>query len=188
LPQNIEELYYQSYAEQLTFGQIHEMFTSFNSSIWQYLSYLLIPLIIIIRVLFTSFCLQVGNLVQEYHWKWKTFYNISLKADVIYLFSLICNFYYYAFFQPAKTMQDLSVNFLSYLKVKGFENVQSWLVLTFNSINVFELLYIALLVLLIKANFQLSYLKSAVFVLLTYVIGNYLYVVAMTFIYLNLAQ
>jgi hypothetical protein len=183
-----DELYYASYAEQFTTEQVKSLIAYSNSSGWQYLEYLVIPLIIIIRALYTSFCLQIGNLVQEYHWKYKRLYNISLKADVIYLFSMICNFYFYAFFQPPTTIQDLNVNFLSYLKVKGIGNIPNWLVPTFNSINLFELSYVVLLILLIKTSFQLSYPKSAIFILLTYVVGNYLYVVALTFIYLNFTQ
>ena len=183
-----EELYYQSYAEQFTLGQIQEIIARANSSIWHYLVYLLIPITIIIRILFTSFCLQAGNLVQESHWKFKELYNIALKADAIYLFNLIGNFYFYAFLQPAKTIQDLNINFLSLLKIKGIENVQSWLVLAFNSINLFEFLYIVLLIIFLKTSFQLRWLKSVMFVLLTYCIGNYLYIVSMTFVYLNFAQ
>jgi hypothetical protein len=183
-----DELYYSSYAEQFTVEQIQQMLAWVNDSVWRFLGYVILPVIIIIRVLFTSFCLQTGNLIQEYHWKYKQLYNISLKADVIYLLGSICNFYFYAFFQPAKNINDLSVNFLSVLKLKGFENVQSWLVLAFNSLNLFELLYIILLIFLIKVNFQLSLWKSTIFVILTYCIGNYIYIVVMTFVYLNFAQ
>jgi hypothetical protein len=183
-----DEMYYQSYAEQFTLRQIQEFITFSKTSFWGYLVYFILPIVVIIRVLFTSFCLQVGNLVQEYHWKWTEIYNISLKADVIYLFSLVGNFYYYGFFSPAKSFNDLSINFLSYLKIKGIENTQSWLVLAFNSINLFELAYVVLLILLIKTSFHLSIWKSIIFVLLTYVIGNYFYLVGMTFVYLNFAQ
>ena len=183
-----DELYYSSYAEQLTVQQIQQILAWAKDSVWRFLGYLALPIIMIIRILFTSFCLQVGNLVQEYHWKYKQLYNISLKADVIYLLNTVCNFYFFAFIQPAKNINDLSVNFLSVLKLKGFENVQSWLVMAFNSLTLFELLYVILLIFLIKISFQLSFWKSTVFVLLTYCIGNYLYVVMMTFMYLNLAQ
>lgn len=184
-----DELYYASYAEQLTVGQIQELIArSNNISIWTALGYFLLPLVIIIRVLFTSFCLQVGNLMQEYHWEYRQIYNISLKADVVYLLSLVGNFYYYAFFHPANNILDLSINFLSVLKTKGIENVQSWLVLAYNSLNLFELLYVVLLIFLIKSSFQLSYIKSILFVVLTYCIGNYFYIAGMTFIYLNLGM
>ncbi|MDR0573951.1 MAG: hypothetical protein LBG96_07995 [Tannerella sp.] len=183
-----DELYYSSYAEQLTKEQIHQMLTWANDSVLRFLGYIILPVIILVRVLFTSFCLQVGNLIQEYHWKYEKLYNISLKADAIYLLSSVCNFYFYAFFQPAKNIKELNINFLSVLKLKGFENVQSWLVMAFNSLNVFELLYIILLIVLIKASLRLSFLKSTIFVILTYCIGNYIYVIAMTFVYLNVAQ
>jgi hypothetical protein len=176
-----------TFAERLTKNQIQELIVRSNNYYWNLLGYLLLPLVIIIRILFTSFCLQVGNLVHEYKWEYKQIFNISLKADVVYLFSLIGNFYYYAFFHPAKNIQDLSINFLSLLKVKGIENVQSWLVLVYNSLNLFELLYVILVIFLVKACFQISYIKAVTFVVLTYCLGNYFYLVGMTFIYLNLS-
>lgn len=102
-----DELYYASYAEQFTIEQIQSIIATANDSVWHYLGYLLIPIVIIVRVLFTTFCLQIGNLVQEYH--------------TVFL----------------------------------------------------------------KIIFQLSFVKSILFVLLTYCAGNYLYIVALTFIHLN---
>jgi hypothetical protein len=182
-----DELYYASYTEQFTIEQIQSIIATANDTVWHYLGYLLIPVVIIVRVLFTAFCLQIGNLVQEYHWTYKQIYNIVLKADIVFFLSIICNFYYYAFFTPAQTINDLSINFLSILKLKGIENVQSWLILAYNSINLFELFYVILLSVLLKIVFQLSFVKSILFVLLTYCIGNYLYIMVLTFIYLNLS-
>jgi len=99
--------------------------------------------------------------------------------------SQIFNFYYYAVNGNYKTIEDLSVNCCSLLKLVGIKNIPQWLIFAYNSVNVFELIYIVLLVLYIKSCFQLNLVKSIVFVLLTYCIGNYLYVVGLTFLYLN---
>ncbi|GHT40902.1 hypothetical protein FACS189437_07140 [Bacteroidia bacterium] len=180
-----DQLYYATFGEQFTAGQIQKILAIQNESWRQAISYCLIPLIIIIRVLYTSFCLYIGNLVNETHWKFKSVYTISLKADIAFCLSQICNFYYFAFTDNFKTLEDLSINCASLLKLVGKENIPNWLVLAYNSINLFELFYIILLVVFLKISFQLTYLKSIVFVLLTYFIGNYLYIVGMTFVYLN---
>jgi len=179
-----DSLYYASLSEQYTSDQIRKILDIRES--WKYVGYAIIPIIIIIRVLYSSFCLFIGDLFQETHWGFKRLFNFSLKADVAFCFSIIANFYYYAFSENYQKVEDLSVNYFSLLRTTGKENIPTWLVFAFNSLNLFEILYIFLLVLFINSRFKISYLKSSVFVLLTYGIGNYLYIVAITFFYINL--
>ena len=180
-----DQLYYSTLAEQYTSEQIQIILGNLNAAWRQAIGYVFVPVIIIVRILCSSFCLYIGSLVEESHWKFKPLFNISLKADVAFCLSSACNFYYYALFENYKTIDDLSINCASLLKIVGRENIPSWLILAFNSINVFELLYVVLLVVMLKMSFHITYLKSIIFVLLTYCIGNYLYLVAMTFLYLN---
>ncbi|GHT02547.1 hypothetical protein FACS189423_01490 [Bacteroidia bacterium] len=178
-----DNLYHASFGEQYTSDQIQKIL-NINKS-WQYIGYCFIPIVIIIRTLYTSFCLYIGDLIQETHWGFRQLFNISLKADIVFGFGIIFNFYFYALTNNYSTIDDLNINCASLLKLVGKENIPNWLVLAYNSINFFELLYIILLVVFLKISFQLTYLKSIVFVLLTYFIGNYLYIVGMTFVYLN---
>jgi hypothetical protein len=178
-----EILVYNVLGEQFTALQIQQLLGEMTK--WQPLGYLLISLIVIIRPLFTAFCLLTGSLFQEYHWKWKNIFNISLKADIVFLFSQMCNFYYYVFVKDAGTLQDVNTNCLSLLNFTNKESVPAWLVSAYNSANLFEVLYIALLTVFIVKIFKLKWFKSLVFVLLTYGIGTYLYIAAMTFLYLN---
>lgn len=180
-----DQVYYYTLSEQFTSEQIHKFITYQNETWRLIVGYSFIPLLIIIRVLYTSFCLFIGNLVNESHWKYKKVYTISLKADIAFTLSQICNFYYYAISDNFKSVEDLSVNCCSLLKIVGIKNIPTWLVFAYNSINVFELIYIVLLILFIKSCFQITYLKSSIFVLLTYCIGNYLFVAGLTFLYLN---
>lgn len=178
-----DSLYYSTLKEQYTIKQIQGLL--YLSKSWKNISYFFIPIIIIVRILYTSFCLYIGSLVEESHWKFKALFNISLKADIAFCLSPICNFYYYLLSDDYKTVEDLGVNCFSLLKIVDNESIPNWLISAYNSINLFELLYIIFLVVFLKISFQLTYLKSTIFVLLTYFIGNYLYVVGMTFLYLN---
>ncbi|MDR1583319.1 MAG: hypothetical protein LBS55_08705 [Prevotellaceae bacterium] len=180
-----DQLFYSSFSEQFTSAQIQRIINYQNETWKQILGYCLIPVMMIIRILYTAFCLFVGNLVNETHWKFHSVYTVALKADIAFCLSQIGNFYYYAFSDDFYTMDDLSVNFLSLLKVVGKADIPAWLVLAYNSIHLFELLYVILLIVFLKITFRLSYIKSFLFILLTYCVGNYLYVVGMTFIYLN---
>ena len=178
-----EDLYYASLGEQYTIEQIQNLL-NINKS-WQSIGYLFIPIIVILRILYTSFCLYIGSLVEDSHWKFKPLFNVSLKADIAFCLNSAYNFYYYVLSENYKTIDDLGENCTSLLKIVGRESIPSWLILAFNSINAFELLYVVVLVVMIKISFRIAYLKSIVFVLLTYGVGNYLYLTAMTFLYLN---
>ena len=180
-----DQLYYSTLGEQFTSEQIQKVLVSQNMTWKQIVGYAAIPLVIIIRVLYTSFCLLIGNLINETHWKYNSLYNLSLKAEIAFCLNSICNFYYYVISQNYNTVEDLSVNCGSLLKLVGKESIPNWLIFAYNSINLFELIYVILLILFIQICFRISCWKSIVFVLLTYCIGNYLYVVGLTFLYLN---
>lgn len=178
-----EIIAYNVLSEQYTLEQIQKILNTFKS--WQYVAYIFIPVIIIIRILYTSFCLYTGSLFQEYKWEFKKIFNISLKADFIFILSQIVNFYYYLLLKDAHTLNAVNTNCLSILNWVGQENVPKWLVSALNSASVFELLYIILLVTLIHKSFKQKLIKTTVFVLLTYGVGTYLYIATMTFLYLN---
>ena len=182
-----DQLYYYTLSEQFTSEQIQKLITYQNETWRQLLGYALIPFVIIIRVLYTSLCLFIGNLVNESKWKYKTIYTISLKSDIAFTLSSMCNFYYYAISDNFNSIEDLGINCASLLKITGMENIPNWLIFAYNSINLFELFYVVLLILFIKTCFKITYIKSVVFVLLTYCVGNYLYVTGLTFLYLNLS-
>ena len=178
-----DSLYYSTLNEQFTNEQIR-IFLNLKDK-WIGISYLLIPVFIIIRVFYSSFCLFLGDLFQETHWGYKRLFNIALKADIVFLISSIIVFYYYLIVGGYQTTHDLSIHPFSLLAVTGQENIPNWLVFAYNSINVFELIYLVFLSLLIHVSTQTGCIKALIFSLFTYGVGNYLYIVAITFLYLN---
>jgi len=178
-----EILVYNVLSEQYTTAQIQQFIGTTKQ--WQWFGYLLIPFIVIIRTWYTAFCLYVGSLFQEYDWEWKKVFNIALKADIVFLFAMVVRFYYYVFINEPQTMEDMNVCFVSLLALVGYENTPAWLVSAYNSMSLFEVLYIALLTVLVSKVFGRKWYLSLVFVLCTYGLGTYLYVAGMTFLYLN---
>jgi hypothetical protein len=178
-----ESILYSSLNEQFTNEQISILLNFRNK--WVGISYLLIPVFIIIRVLYISFCLFLGDLFQETRWGYKLMFNIALKADIVFILSAVSIFYYYLIFGDYKTVHELNIHPFSLLAFTGQESIPDWLVFAYNSINIFELIYLIFLTLLIHTSAQTSYIKTLIFSLLTYGVGNYLYVIAITFLYIN---
>jgi len=178
-----DSLFYSTLNEQYTNEQIKMILNLRNK--WIGFSYLLIPVLIFIRILYTSFCLFLGDLFQETKWGYKCMYNVALKADAVFVFSSIAVFYYFLIFGNYTTTSDLSVHPFSLLAITGQENIPSWLVFAYNSVNVFEGIYLIFLSLLIHFSTQTGFIKALIFSLMTYGVGNYLYIITITFIYLN---
>jgi hypothetical protein len=176
-------LFYSALNEQYTNEQIKTLLNIRDQ--WIGISYLFIPVFIIIRILHTSFCLFLGDLFQESNWGFKRLFTVALKADAVFVLSTVCVFYYYLIFGEYQTVNDLSIHPFSLLAVAGQNSIPNWLVFAYNSINVFELIYLVFLTLLIHASTQAGYIKALIFSLFTYGIGNYLYVISLTFLYLN---
>ena len=181
----MDTLYYSTLNEQYTNEQIKTILNLRDKWVW--ISYLLIPVFIIIRILYTSFCLFLGDLFQESHWGFKRLFNIALKTDATFVLSSITVFYYYLISKEYQTVNDLNVHPFSLLAITGQESVPNWLILAYNSINVFELIYLVFLTMLIHSSTQTGYIKAFIFSVLTYGIGNYLYIVSITFLYLYIS-
>jgi hypothetical protein len=125
--------------------------------------------------------LKINN--ASYFWSLCIFSGIFMFLSKQFLYT--DQLYYYTISDNFKTIEDLSVNCCSLLRIVGMKNVPNWLIFAYNSINLFELIYITLLIFFVKSCFHTTLVKSIVFVLSTYFIGNYLYVVGLTFLYLN---
>ena len=178
-----DSLYYSTLNEQFTNEQIKMLLNLRNK--WVGISYFLVPVFIVIRVFYTSFCLFLGDLFRETCWGYKHMFNIALKADAVFVLNTIVIFYYYLIFGDYKTTNDLSIHPFSLLAVTEQESMPDWLTFAYNSVNVFEILYILTLAFLIRSITKINYLKAFVFVCLTYGVGNYLYIAGITFVYLN---
>ena len=178
-----DSLYYSTLNEQYTNDQIKLLLNLKDKWLWIY--YLLIPLLLFVRIIFASFCLFLGDLFQETKWGYKQMFNIALKADIVFVCSSMAVFYYYLIFGEYQTVNDLNIHPFSLLAVIGQENIPNWLVFAYNSVNVFEGIYLIFLSLLIHFSTQTGFLKALIFSLLTYGVGNYLYIITITFLYLN---
>ena len=75
-------MYYYTLGEQFTSEQIHKFITYQNATWRQLTGYCLIPVMIIIRALYTSLCLFIGNLVNELHWRYRIQQNYYGGIDV----------------------------------------------------------------------------------------------------------
>jgi hypothetical protein len=142
----------------------------------------LIPVIIIIRILFTSSCLFIGSITNENRvgTKFSDMFNIALKSDVIMVLYACFNFLLVinmSFSAPQEIYKYTSLLCLVDINV-----TDTWLMIPLISINIFEVLYWFFLAKLLSVNYNETFTNSFKFILSTYGVGFLIYVLLMMFL------
>lgn len=177
-----EDLYYKSYKNTLNFDRIEILFQ--ESKRLQWINYLLLPLIILIRSLYTSLCINIGSFISEFKLSFDRCFNIAIKSEIVFLLGLIIKIFIYAIF-GVRSIQEINGNALSVLSILKIET-EPWLLYALGSINLFEILYWLILAWMINFYTEKTFDTSLVFVAKTYGVGFLLWVTFIMFITLSL--
>ena len=153
---------------------------------YRWLSFIFTPLLILLRIFYSSITLFLGDIlaVNNQKHRFGTYFNVSIKADVIFLLSSLVLLLLIIY----EGVDQAEVVF-SYLSLQGLFNAQviePWLFVSLSSINIFEVIYWLFLAFLYMVTTSSSYVKSLKFVASTYGVGFLLYVILMSFIALYL--
>ncbi|MDR0232383.1 MAG: hypothetical protein LBI82_09730 [Dysgonamonadaceae bacterium] len=178
-----DALYYKSFEETLRIDRIAKIIE--QEKFFRKIGYGIIPLMLLLRAFFTSICLAIGVLISEQDFKFSQYFNIAIKADIIFLFELIIKINYFSIF-GADSLQEINGRFLSVLQWTGVNNVEQWLFYPMSILNVFELTYWILLALFISNYTKKSFRSSLSFVAKTYGVGLLLWVTLVVYISLFL--
>lgn len=163
-----------------------QVIDGFNKYRW--LSFLLNPAIVLLRITFVSGCLFVGVFLFDDYKKmsYKACFNIALKSDIILIiFSIIytiCVVLYGADF-GLKIIGNVSLLFLFNL-----DNIDYWMTIPISAFNLFELIYWLFIALLLSILNNKTIIDSLNFVISTYGVGFILYVLFITFASLCMFQ
>lgn len=142
----------------------------------------LVPIIVIIRVLFTSSCLFVGSITNENKVgaKFSDMFNIALKSDIIMV--LYAGFNFLLIINMSFSVPQEIYKYSSLLCLVDINTTDTWLMIPLMSINIFEVLYWFFIAKLVSVNFNETFTKSLKFVLSTYGVGFLIYVFLMMFL------
>lgn len=110
---------------------------------WQWVSYLFIPLALLLRVSFTWICLKAGSFITE-RFTEAAFWKICIQAEIVFAVGALAGLLYTEFFVDVETLEQLSVNPFS-LQVFVSNSVPKWSSYFFNTLNLFELAYVFVL-------------------------------------------
>lgn len=183
---NFDVLLVNSVTEQLTKNQIGE-FIEFRED-WEWVGYLLILILIFFKISAVSAILDAGCFFFDKEIKYKTLFNIVVKAEFIFLLVIIFKTIWFYVFQQNYTLKDLQSFYpLSAINVTGYEGLKPWFIYPLQVLNLFEVAYWFILAYLLGKELNITTNKGFSIVATSYGVGLLIWVVAVMFFTLNMS-
>lgn len=159
---NSKQLLFNSLLEQLSQDQVERIIN--NQKKWEWVGYIIIPIIVLIRSSLVAICLSVGMFFynMEHSFKFRQFFRIALLGEFVLVLVGFFKLGYFYFIKTDYTLQDLQQYYpLSYINFLDLEKIQPWLIYPLQTINLFEIAYFFVLVYglwkLLKNKFSQSF-------------------------------
>lgn len=142
---NYDLLFYTSLVEKISSHQI-EIIINFQRK-WEWVSYLLIPLLLLFKVILVTIVLYTGIYFNNRtEFTFKKVYDLVVKAEFLFLSVGIIKIFWFYFFQINYTLEDIQYFYpLSALTIFDYIELEPWLIYPLQTLNVFELVYIIIL-------------------------------------------
>jgi hypothetical protein len=114
---------------------------------WQLLSYLLIPIVLLIKTTILASILYVGAFFySKAKVTFKQLFDAVIKAEFVFLGVGVAKIIWFYFFQTNYTLEDLQYFYpLSALNIIGYQGLDAWFIYPLQVLNLFELAYWLLL-------------------------------------------
>jgi hypothetical protein len=139
-----EGLYFNNFAEQLSYEQIEEMLA--QGKRWEWLGYVFIPIIYLIKLSLVAACLSVGVFVATNRFEFRRLWGVALVAEFVFVVPIIVKILWFTFVQTDYSLKDLQFFYpLSALNFFDYKHLESWWVYPLQTLNVFEVVYWVLL-------------------------------------------
>lgn len=153
---------------------------------WEWLSYVIIVLSIIVKISIITLGLYTGVILSSLKVKFISLIRIVSQAEFLFLFAASIKLYLIYFFMDNYSLT--SIGYFQPLSIINFfesSETEPWLVYPLRLVNLFELGYWLLLSYLLMDILEKTFWKSLEFVLSTYVVGLIIWVVFVVFLTLN---
>ena len=185
---NIDVLIHNFYSEQLAKDKLDQLLE--NKKKWEWLSYGIIPLVILIRSSLVALCLSIGMFFYEMENKLKftQFFRIALRGEFVLVFVGIAKLLYFLFIKTDYTLQDIQQYYpLSYLNFLDIDNLEPWLIYPLQTVNIFEITYFFVLVYGLHKLLKNKYWKSFEITAASYGTGLAIWLSLVMFLILNMS-
>ena len=185
-------LFYQTFSQQISLSRIDRMLEL--SKKWQWVGYAILPVIILLRVFYTTIFLYIGVFFTELKVEFGKLFKVALLADFVFVLAALAKLVILIFFKKISTLEDLQFSPLSIMEFLDTSAVDTLFVYPLSLLNIFELGYFLVLAWLLitvlnEANEEhpVKYGKSLQIVTVSYGSGLLLWVVLIMFLTLNMS-
>jgi hypothetical protein len=179
-----EDMYYQTLGEQMTMERIEEYMSQQKK--YQWVGYLFIPLVYLIKFSLISLCLITGTLLADIKISFKQVFGIVVFAEIVFLIPTAIRVVWFGFIDTDFTLAELSSFMpLSLANLFDVSKLEIWWVYPFQLANLFEVIYWLLLAYGLHLHTQREYERMLRLVLSSYGSGLLLWVVVVMFLNVN---
>lgn len=181
-----DDLFYDFLGQQLAYERINEIINEGKK--WKWITYALLPLLILFKIFFTSVCLSAGGFVLGIQHQFKRFFEIAIYAEFVFLLPSIAKLLWFALVYTNYTFEDLQYfSPLSVFSLFNPKEIEPWFAYPLQLLNFFELLYWFILAYQLKEEIGKSFAGSLGFVASTYGVGLLIWVVLVMFLTVSIS-
>ncbi len=178
-----DDLYYQTLGEQLARDRIEQLLEFKHK--WDWIAYLIIPVILFFKFLFVALCLETGSILQGYKTSFKQMFHIAMFSELVFLFAQMLKTVVIALAKLEDLNELQYIASFSLLSIINNKNIDPWFIYPLHTINIFEILYWLFLAFILKTLLQKEYTRMIKFVLSTYGVGLLILLIVVMFINVN---
>ena len=177
-----DEVYYNSLADRLTADRIDSVIHTQHR--FGLLSYLMVPVGLLIRIIFGSFCLFTGLQFTAHTLPFNTVFRIALFAEIAFSANTLLRLFLLSFFKEINTFQELqSFAPLSIFSLMNASAVPAYLQYSLQTLNLFEGMYCLLLAAGLCFFLKQPLHKTVGLVLTSYGLGLLCWMVCIVFLH-----
>lgn len=181
-----EDIYYNTFNEQLSFERINELI-NLNKK-WSWVIYAITPIFYLFKFFIVSICLLIGAFLLRVDVSQKSLIKIVLISEFVFIIPSIIKLLWFSLVQTDYTLINLQYfSPISAFSLFELTDVQPWLFYPLQLLNVFELLYWCVLAYQLKNILNRDFVGSLGFVASTYGVGLLLWVIFVMFLTVSLA-
>ena len=178
-----EIVFFNSYSEQLTYDRSMELFSMMKSYAW--ISYLLCPLVLIIKFSVVSFVIYIGVFFfdMQKEISIRKVFTVVIACEAVFILASIIKLLWFIFFAGNYTLNDLSFFYpLSLINLFRQPEVASYWVYPLQTVNLFQLAYVLMLAAGLAKISSVKRDATDKIILITYVPAIFIWIVFIMFL------
>lgn len=181
-----EDVYYNTFSEQLSLQQIETFFTLQNR--YAFLGYALIFPSLLLKITYTTVWLAIAAVLADWDFSFGAMFKAALVAELVFLVGAVIHFVWCLLFLDVVVLTDLAGFYpLSLLNFFDLAELEPWLIYPLRTLNLFEVAYCVVLIHLLRNRLQRRFKATAGLVFGAYGVGLLIWVLLAMFVSLLLS-